>query len=191
MEELGVILSEEVALIVDDSKWSNEEKWFRDWLVELVAAGYVESFSRPIEPFMLFPSVKVNYFDKKGKMKQHILHRETTYLPDFFVTFSEKARDILFFDESTIVLGKKPIFYGKSVHVEVKGGFVGNNNSDISAPIKMKAVFYLYKMVVNLVKVPNIFEDTFYPKSFMVTPSGAPKKDKKGVLKIFKGIEEF
>ena len=174
---------------------SNEERFFNDWLVELEGHGLASDISLQPKTYQLAEPVIVG-FDKKMKTKTKFVERTllqpVTYSPDFSFKLSDSLADILFNGESYdsplfIKLDSQKLFI-----VDTKGTFKGNN-SDISAPIKIKWVWQRYKEFIQLVKpFGGLFDKTFYPKSYFTLDSGkARSKRIKGKMIPISEIETF
>lgn len=176
-------------------KVSNEERFFLDWLKELESKGLCSNIKEQPKTYKL--GVPLIYtFDKKLKTKTKTIEKTilqpVTYTPDFEFKLDSKLADILYNGESFdsplfIKLPEQDIFI-----VDTKGTFK-SNNSDISAPIKIKWVWQIYKEYIQLIKpFGGLFDKTFYPQSYFTLDSGKPRSKRiKGKLVSIGELEEF
>jgi hypothetical protein len=176
-------------------KISNEERFFLDWLKELESKGLCSEIKEQPKTYKLGEPL-IFAFDKKLKTKTKTIEKTilqpVTYTPDFEFKLSDKLADILYNGESYdsplfIKLPKQDTFI-----VDTKGTFK-SNDSDISAPIKIKWVWQNYKEFVQLIKpFGGLFKNTFYPKTYFTTDKNQPRSKKvKGKLVPIIELEEF
>lgn len=169
---------------------SDEELWFSWWLDELVGAGYVIDYT-DAKTYLLSEKLDYQYLDikkTKNTLKEQSLMQQHVYTPDFEIKWAKKALDIFInppitalelTDNSILcrntLLNKlnKNLFIksGDSMLVEIKGGYSKFGGLKENA-INRKWLFSRYSLYVNLVKVPDIFKNTFTPNKFLLTPTG-------------------
>ena len=177
-------------LLREDSD-SDEEVYFIWWLNELKENGYIESWSRG-RTFELSQSIKREYSRKlKTKIKrdtEHFLHA-AKYTPDFEIKWRGKAigKFVTKWDSGS---KKNTVFYCNEnliTIVEVKGGFDHQNMTRL-VQTKIKWLFQLYQIPVQIVKIPKFFEKTFTPNRYLTTNLSQKKRTIKFDIK---GIERY
>jgi len=157
---------------------SLEELAMLQWLYELKNAGYIHSIKRA-KSYLLCSSLVNDYAlqlkTKSKPMQQTILHGHS-YTPEFEVEWESKASkfvDLLKTDSKceAPLLG----FYGgvnKIVtYIEVKPVW-DQNNMERLFKVNQKWMWEKHGIFVNLVKPQLLFQETFTPKEYHVTPSG-------------------
>lgn len=157
---------------------SDEERRFASWLDELQEYGFVESYLYEPYTFELYDGFNVPY-----KKKKNPIHNKVRYTPDFEVTFTQKAFDMgLVYTD-----GQEPgLFYTKpngcnKVLIEIKGGFRDRTERDTVTKICWTA--QLYNEYVQIVRLEQLFEKTFYPHIALITEKFKLRcKNIKGVL---------
>lgn len=161
---------------------SKEELYFSFWLEELEQAGYINSWNNA-KTYQLGEKIVNKYTEQlktKSKEKEQTILNGCEYTPDFEINWNHKARNI-FFDIFPNELTHKinlDLFIGQWVNgldytsiIEVKPNFDQNNMTRLNG-INRKWMYQKYSVFVNLVKVPDIFKDTFTPKKYLVTDTG-------------------
>lgn len=156
---------------------SNEEKFFGDWLTELESYGLASDISYQPKTYLLQEAISIPVKVKlktKTKIRNQVLYRKIEYTPDYSFKLSLDLENKLFNGE----FFDSPLFIklpDQDFIVDTKGTFKANN-SDITAPIKIKWVWQLYKEYVQLVQpFGGLFKDTFYPESYFTLDSGKPR----------------
>lgn len=164
---------------------SDEEVHFCWWLSELYESGYIDKYERA-ETYELSMPVKRKYLKqlktKLKNMEQHVMHG-ASYTPDFKITWNESALDkfVTYIHSSKI---SHTVFYCDEkleTIVEIKGMFDRNNMIRL-ATTNIKWVFEKHNVLIELVKIPKLFKDTFCPKRYLETN----KSNKKRSLKLNK-----
>lgn len=151
---------------------SDEEVYFVWWLEEMVKNGFINQWSRARE-FELSKPVKREYKKKlKTKVKKELEHvfSGSNYTPDFEIEWNKSAVG-KFVTNWESDFKKKTRFYcnGNLISVvEIKGSF-DNRNMTRLVNQNIKWMFQLYNIPVQLVKVPNIFKETFTPERYLKT----------------------
>ena len=164
---------------------SNEELYFSWWCEELEKAGYINSFNNA-KTYQLGEKIVNTYTEQlktKTKEKEQIILSDCEYTPDFEINWNFDAVNI-FFDIfpclnkskiNTDLLLAKVIEENETKKfesiIEIKPNFDQNNMTRLNT-INRKWMYQKYGIFVNLVKVPDIFKDTFTPKKFLLTDSG-------------------
>ena len=165
---------------------SKEESYFIMWLRELELAGYIDSWAEA-KTYELGEKVVHTYNEvKKTKtvLKEQTILNSCEYTPDFEIHWNLKALDI-FFDyfptfNSEKINTKLFLAANNNVNVitsivEVKPSFDQNNMTRLNTTNR-KWMYQKYSIFVNLVKVPDIFKDTFTPKSYLMTDTGKQQR---------------
>lgn len=184
---------------------SVEEEIFVEWLKELQEAGFVLNYKyfRKHEGFCLSNEVQHNWIknrNNKSISEIQVLLQSHYYTPDFYIIWAEKAYGYFIdyftlnneekIDKSLIIAQSNNnstlIPQGIISIVDTKGSFQRHGGLT-EFRINQKWIYDKYKLFVNMVKVPEIFEKTFIPKSYLKTKTG---KDRKINFK-FKLLEEY
>jgi hypothetical protein len=144
-----------------DSYDSFEEYLFALWLQSASEFVYVAHYHPP--SFELF----------KGKMGL----RDHVYTADWRVLWKENARGLYFIREGDKVLKKRSHeatapFIGNPTYIDIKGGFVGKNNSSgITFPLNQKWIMDKYGVLVNKTVISydkkGLFFKTYVPDSVL------------------------
>jgi hypothetical protein len=144
---------------------SNEELYFSWWLDELVESGFVLEYKRGSE-FLLSDSVKatveVEYQTKKRKetktklVEKHLLGGHI-YTADFNVLFRPSFAEKCGFNHDS----------GLAI-IEIKNDHDANNMTRLFK-VNQKWIYQKYGMIVNLVKIPSFFKNTFTPERYLLT----------------------
>jgi len=153
---------------------SKEELYFSWYLDELLAKGYIESYVYEPETFPLTDGLKLSYevevIGKKKtttKIKEKTILEPSTYTVDFKVTWLPKAIGILV-SEFNNYKGTYYLCNDKISYIEIKGNYDSNNMSRL-ARSNIKFLYHNTKIYVNLVKVPDVFKNTFTPEKYLFT----------------------
>lgn len=166
---------------------SKEELYFSWYLEELQKAGYIDNWGEA-KTYQLGEKVIIRYEEQlktKTKEKEQTILNGCEYTPDFQIHWNIKAENIfkhypLQFGDGigtfTELIARKKIetpfiIMGLPCLVEIKPNFDQNNMTRLNT-INRKWMYQKYGIFVNLVKVPDIFKDTFTPKKFLLTDSG-------------------
>lgn len=155
---------------------SDEELWFCWYLQELKAAEIILDADVNRKPILLSNKVEHTYSlvrKKDLKRKTEFLMHPHEYTPDFNIQFNMRYRDVFY---SLFVIGRKlpgqniPFLSFSPGHhaaiVEVKPVFDMNNMTRL-VRTNLKWVFDKYGMYIELIKVPDIFKDTFTPQKYI------------------------
>lgn len=179
---------------------SKEEQYYSWYLEELEEAGYINSWVEA-KTYPLGDKIINKYqeqFKTKSKEKEQTILNGCEYTPDFEIKWNPKAAEIFFSlfpkkekialnlliakdywmiletDEEPIIKPSKDIDNYTSI-IEIKASFDQNNMTRLNG-INRKWMYQKYSIFVNLVKVPEIFKDTFVPKRFLLTDSGKQQR---------------
>lgn len=168
---------------------SKEELYFSWYLEELEAAGYIDSWGNA-QTYQLGEKITNTYTEQlktKTKTEEQIILNGCEYTPDFEINWCPisfgifyhefpyiETRDKLYKIDKNLFLAKNKenssYFNMKSI-IEIKPAFDQNNMTRLNG-INRKWMYQKYNIFVNLVKVPDIFKDTFTPKKFLLTDTG-------------------
>lgn len=168
---------------------SDEERFFIDWLEELILFGFVKHYYRPKSYLLSSNSTYELHIPAKSKRGtdktvERKLLAEHLYTPDFKITWTEKAYGIFHEPITEKQKNKDCPFFSHYNHfdnsyysiVEVKPVFDRNNMTRLFV-INQKWVYERYKIFVNLVKIPTFFKTTFVPQKYLFTDKkGQPRK---------------
>lgn len=155
---------------------SDEELWFCWYLQELKEAGIILDADVNRRAISLSNKVEHTFqrIKKKGlKREIEFLMHPHEYTPDFNVQFNMQYRDVFY---GVFVMGRKfpaqkiPFLsFSPGQHaaiIEVKPSFDQNNMTRL-VRTNLKWVFDKYGIYIELVKVPEIFKDTFTPQKYI------------------------
>lgn len=173
---------------------SDEEKHFNEWCLELKEKGFISKVIYEPKALKLSDPVKRDYIKQLKKSqkleKEHLLHgHEYTY--DFDIHWTMKAIGVFI---ALDAMKKTSLFIGDKIPgvneyvtaIEIKGGFDRNNMTRL-VMLNIKWAYKDLGVFVNLVKIPDYFKKTFYPKSLLITKAGKPRKLKFNPI----SLEEF
>jgi len=159
---------------------SNEELYFTWWLDELVKAGYIHDYQRS-NTYMLFPPFDREYIKigkKNSKFETQSVFQDHVYTPDFDIHFTSKAHGIFCqVNKEYEKIQKHLLFTMDTIEenakwtIEIKGGFLQQDKARVNS-INRKWLFERHGIFTNLVKIPNLFVDTFTPARYLLTDSG-------------------
>lgn len=169
---------------------SREEKWFSYYVNELKEHGFLSHVIYQPRPFILSKEVTVEAVIAKKNTKTTktiTLCRSSQYTADWLLIWTDKARGV-FFWESNGEYCNNFFPYRKSHHsnfipfyakdkvsvVDIKGGFVGRNNSSgVTFSHNQKWVMQVYDVFVQKIVVSldekGLFYRTFTPRTVVFT----------------------
>jgi len=176
-----------------------QEEWFAIWLDELVRLGYVRSYTRHPETFILSEEVsrtiltkKLIYKDTKRETikeirKKEVLLKACTYTPDFLIVWNTSAH-MFYTNAMELLTGVKRNYFVSNrmagtqvsyVDVKAPAGYGGTNRSDVSFPVKQKWLYQTQGILVNKVMLapnkkvkvttPYLWLETFTPNRYLFT----------------------
>lgn len=159
---------------------SLEEMAFLQWANELKIAGYILSIERA-ESFLLCDAMQINYAQqlvtKSKPMQQTILHGHS-YTPEFKILWANKAagkitQHLNVPKKMTSILLGTPQAGGSKceTYIEIKPLF-DQNNMERLFKLNQKWMWDKHKVFVNLIKCPELFEESFTPKEYLITRTG-------------------
>jgi len=156
---------------------SMEELYFLWWLCDLKDEGYVSDAWYEDDKFVLGKGYEKSYKKRmktKTKVESESVLPKSVYTPDFRIKWTEKARGVFYHDlvsEEKLTHGRKPMYsLGQDLtsYIEIKPSFDFNNMTRY-VKIKINWLFQAEGIYVNLVKVPDIFKQTFVPDRYFTT----------------------
>lgn len=158
---------------------SDEEKYFTWMLDELMEAGYIIDYSRPIKSFDLSPGYVYKKELPRVKSSNKIEDRELlaghVYTPDFIIIWDSKAVDVFVHILETTEFVKDVPFEGHldscgTIYsiVEVKPSF-DMHNMTREFNINRKWVYLKYGVYIDLKKIPIAFKHLFVPERYLFT----------------------
>lgn len=162
---------------------SDEELYFAYWLVELEKVGFIESWFRHISPIPVTAGLphewtKVTELKTKTKkeLKKQWILEPSEYTPDFDVTWTPEAQDILFqrLEDDTRITAPFIAHRFQST-VEIKASF-DRHNMTRSFINNQKFLWDKYRIFVNLIKLEDLFNKTFTPQARLYKKNGEPRK---------------
>lgn len=152
------------------------------WLFELKALGVIKAIKRA-DSYLLSDTLINNYALQKKSVSsipiEQNLMRGHSYTPEFEVIWDRKRAENLVWIMGTRTKFDK-VFIGHTVKdnttelvtvIEVKPSF-DQNNMERLFKLNQKWMWDKHGIFVNLVKVNDLFPNTFTPKGFLTTPTG-------------------
>ncbi len=109
-----------------------------------------------------------------------ILHGHS-YTPEFIIEWDKKAMGKIFDlmissgRYTCPILGTHAEFIGFHSFIEIKPMF-DQNNMERLFKVNQKWMWQKHGIFVNLIKPQELFQRTFTPKEYLVTPTGKPRK---------------
>lgn len=154
---------------------SIEELHFLWWCEVLLLSGHLLKVERG-EPIQITHGYKHDYevATRKGTtVKSQTIFQPSKYTPDFILTWNPKRHRKFVWLPS---YGKyvKPLLLGMEVtggvitYVECKGNFDFNNMTR-GFVLNQKFLYDKYKVLINLIKLPDLFANTFTTTKYMYT----------------------
>ncbi len=183
---------------------SDEERYYKYWLDELVETGYILNYKYHVT----IPIIEDKYIELqvlKGKKKtskphQFKLLNDITYEVDYLIQWNTSHfhdNDKFWFvkdcyvDKVANLLRR--LHYAQRIdnqllsYVDVKGTFAGrNNNSAIIFPIKQKLIYDKLGIYINSIKPlsdKGLFANTFTPAKYMKTDKTGKDRSIKWITK--------
>lgn len=166
---------------------SKEEQYFQWWLEELKTQKFIEKYEYESKGFELNKGVNVKYETgvRVIKEKQKTIIPVKIYTPDFFVIWTDKAKDIFMFDINE-KLNYNPNLrklipacvndYNKYIsYIEVKPNFDMQNMTRL-VKTNIAVVWDKYNVYIHIVKPVKLFFNTFVPKRYYYTDNGFEDK---------------
>jgi len=175
---------------------SLEELAFLQWASELKRAGYIRSITRS-ESFLLSESFTNDFVVQKGtssKPSSQSLLQGHSYTPEFVIYWERKARDknLLWtetqqskFDGLFITLKDDPL----ATYIEIKPLW-DQNNMERLFKINQKWMKQKFGIFVNLVKCPELFEETFTPAEYLTTKTGRVRQIKWKIKTLYEYLNQ-
>ena len=155
---------------------SKEELYFSWWLEQLKAGKYINHWEKNETSFNLFGGLVHSYIKPMKKvddkiLTQTILH-PSSYNPDFTIYWEPKAIGI-FVSKMHSTKGKitTPFLCSDDELIsiiETKADFDRNNMTRLAVN-NIKFVYEKYKVYINMVKLPSLFNKTFTPDRYLMT----------------------
>jgi len=155
---------------------SKEELYFSWWLDQLKASKYVNRWERNEASYNLFGGLVHSYIKPMKKvankiLTQTILH-PSIYTPDFIIYWEPKAIGIFVSKQSKTEGKIMTLFLCTDDEmisvVETKADFDRNNMSRLAVN-NIKFVYEKYKVYIDMVKLPSLFDKTFTPDRYLMT----------------------
>lgn len=174
---------------------SLEELAILQWLLELKKAGYVKYIKRAAS--LLLSDALINSYVKQLKTKSangiQTLLQPHSFTAEFEVVWDlKKARESLVWCLGDPERCDRPLVGHKTsdteciTYIEVKPGF-DKFNSERMFVINRKWVWQKFNIFICLLKVKDLFSQTFTPLNYFITPSGK----RRAVKWRAKTIEDF
>jgi hypothetical protein len=155
---------------------SKEELYFSWFLDQLKASRYINNWERNETSYNLFGGLVHSYVKPMKRVEDKILTQTilqpSSYTPDFIIYWEPKAIGI-FVSKMHSTKGKitTPFLCTEdeliSV-VETKADFDRNNMTRL-ANNNIKFVYEKYRVYIDMVKLPSLFNKTFTPDRFLMT----------------------
>lgn len=163
---------------------SLEELAILQWLFEIKNQGIIKTIKRA-DSYLLSDAVHNNYAEQTARKvnsvpRTQVLLHGHSYTPEFEVVWDyPKAKDLFVWDFHSQSKFDK-IFVGEKIQgyttdfvtfIEVKPSF-DQNNMERLFKLNQKWMWSKHKIFVNLIKVNDLFPETFTPKEYLTTPTG-------------------
>lgn len=168
---------------------SDEEWWFAMWCQEALKAGLLEVAEKNLNPIQLSFPVRHQYKEikkTKKKAREMSLFNDTVYTNDFNLYFNPEWENVFYMklmfgerhqDQKKIpFITVTPTLPGTAI--EIKADYTKPSELQI-VNLKRKWIMQQHQWFIQLVRVPTIFEETFYPKAFLDHPDHIYKRDNK------------
>jgi hypothetical protein len=158
--------------MVNTKKISKEEIWMKSYFKELKDSGFIKEIIYQPDPIVLFYEVKVPIqirLQTKIKTVEKVLLKKRIYTPDFLITWNgdnifHKSISDDYFDNSL------PLFFShmNRSFVEIKSDSKFDNNTTRFFLSRTQPwIWEKYQIFVNLIKVPDIFKNSFIPQDIL------------------------
>lgn len=162
---------------------STEEYYFNSYLTELFDAGFIDDYKA--HPFSInLTEGLVNRYEEqkslktkiKSLFKSQIILRPSVYTPDFNIIWNSKAEGLFY----TLLNNHQKIdtpFIASMENnklcsiVETKPKFDRNNMTRLFVN-NQKFIWDKYNKYINLIHITDLFEKTFTPREYLITPTG-------------------
>lgn len=149
---------------------SKEEIYTLKYFEELKENGFVKEIIYQPDPIILSEQVLIKIEKKlktKSKLEDKVLISKHIYTPDFLIIWNGPNKfhqDI--YQES---YEKWPLFFSISNRsfIEVKAVFDRNNSTRHFTSAIQPWIFQKYLIYVNLIKIPDLFKETFIPNDIL------------------------
>ena len=164
-----------------------EEYYFHCYIFELFNSGFIKEFGMQPFEISLTSGLYNNYVEKiqlktrikKVDKKQTILY-PSVYTPDFNIVWNEKSNGIfynLLNDDKRITTPFIANELNGDIYsiVECKPTFDSRNMTRLFIN-NQKFIWDKYNKYINLIHIVDLFEKTFTPAEYLLTPTGKPKK---------------
>lgn len=168
---------------------SKEELYFSWWCEELEQAGYIDSWNQ-CKSYELGEKIINRYVEKlksKSKEKEQTILSGSEYTPDFEINWNPSAFELFYHEfpylgadykiNTNLLLAKFERHNEtccKSI-IEIKPSFDKNNMTRLNQ-LNRRWMYQKHSIFVNLIKVPDIFKDTFTPKKYLLTDTGKQQR---------------
>lgn len=189
---------------------SDEEQYFSWYLEDLRGAGFIKRWEHDVESFILSDKIHyigTEYMKTKRKTSKRVLMDGHHYTPDFRIIWNKKAENIFYknLDCPESDIKKQPPFKAQYRNidgelkvvstVEIKPKNHDYQNMERVVKHNIKWVYQNFQIYVQLVYPRGtskdksfLFKDTFTPKKFYTTRTGAVRKQ---VSHTFINIDEY
>lgn len=168
---------------------SKEELYFSWYCNDLFNAGYIKGFTPQPQTFKLFEAKGITHIQKlktKDKIRELSLIQAHEYTPDFMLHWTKKAKGIFYRpiesdndDDYYYHPGEIPFLSSPTEptcsHIEIKPDFNFQNKTD-KASISVKWVYDKYGIFVDIVKINQLFKNTFVPERYFLTDKGGQQR---------------
>ena len=184
--------------IDQDDLHSKEELYFSWWLKELYDENIILKCSSDVFSIELNKAFTREYIKPMKRVEDKILLQEIlpakVYTPDFEIEWNLKHPYIKKFigDWCNFNIKYKPIILskkGKSV-VETKGTWDQNNMTRLFKQ-NQSWIWDKHSIFINLVKLPNLFYNSFTPNRYLYTDKSTTRLRKQNNPDKIKTLKEF
>jgi len=166
---------------------SREEEWFSWYLEELEQAGYLRWCMYQPTSFELSSPATLLGLSEQRTTKEVTVHlfKDHKYTADWRIEWNENAEGLFYWQTGRRYKGRFHSFsdktraeyipflvYNGMTYVDVKGGFIGRNNtSAVTFPLNQKWVYDKFDQIVQKVVISDdtkgLFYRTFTPKKVL------------------------
>lgn len=148
---------------------SNEERYIKAWLDELVENNYVINYEEQ-PSFEIFPKITFDGFKGKKEAKITLL-KERVYTADFLIVFNSKSiglfANTILTNEDKLPKCHSALYFTGYFEVKASNWKDTTNTERFFLSRTQPLMWEKFGIYVNLIKPLDIFKQTFIPKTIM------------------------
>ena len=164
----------------EKDQYKSGEEWYMTWWLEdLLKSSIITEYLYEPNNFILSKATSypiLRQLKTKTKIDQLSLIQEHSYTPDFRVKWNKKYEHVIYRQIDDTTCRNKPPFFAvvspktgdHYTFIEVKGSF-DYNNMTRQFRVSQKWMYDKYKIFIELVIIPKLFQKTFVPKRYLRT----------------------